>query len=171
MAILDLNALLSLAQLTPRKRLAGLDVGEKTIGISVCDALWRIATPVKTMSVQPFAPAKKRYRAVQELLDFIKEYDIVAFVVGLPLNMNGSFGPQAQKVQQFIEELTPLLPADFCFWDERLSTMAVTRTLLEADMSRKKRKEVVDKLAASFILQGALDYLKNSVPPPSTETI
>jgi putative Holliday junction resolvase len=132
-------------------RFLGFDVGEKTIGLSLSDANRTIASPFQTLH------RTKWKQDAEILLKIIKDYTIVGMVVGLPLNMDGSEGPRCQSIRQFVANLLTLIDLPICFWDERLSTMAVTRTLLEADLSRVKRKKVVDKMAAAYILQGLLD--------------
>lgn len=134
-----------------KNRLLGMDVGDKTVGLSLSDVTWIIATPHKLIK------RKLNVSDYQEIKKVVDEFSVVAFVVGLPLNMNGTVGPQAKKVQDFMEKLTQLINIPIFYWDERLSTVAVTRTLLEADVSRSRRAEVVDKMAATFILQGVLD--------------
>lgn len=134
-----------------KNRLLGMDVGDKTVGLSLSDVTWIIATPHKLIK------RKLNVSDYQEIKKVVDEFSVVAFVVGLPLNMNGTVGPQAKKVQDFMEKLTQLISIPVFYWDERLSTVAVTRTLLEADVSRSRRAEVVDKMAATFILQGVLD--------------
>jgi len=136
-------------------RLLGLDVGDKTIGLSLSDPSWIIATPFKLIKRQ------NNIRDVTEVQTIIDDYAVGALVIGLPLSLKGTEGPQAEKVRNYVEKLEAVIDIPYCFWDERLSTVAVTRTLLEADMSRKRRSEVVDKMAATFILQGVLDYFSN----------
>lgn len=135
-------------------RLMGLDVGSKTIGLSLSDITQTIASPLKTIE------RVKLSKDIEALRKCIKDYDVVGFVIGLPMNMDGSSGPRCQSVRQFTKDLTEALPLPYCFQDERMSTLAVTRTMLEADLSRKRQGEVVDKMAASYILQGCLDALK-----------
>lgn len=144
-----------LAALLPaRGALMGLDLGTKTIGLAVSDDGRRVASPLRTI-------ARTKFKAdAAELLRVAGELGIAGFVVGLPLNMDGSEGPRAQATRAFARNLAGLTELPIMFWDERLSTAAVTRTLLEADTSRKRRDEVVDKMAAAFILQGALDRLR-----------
>ncbi|MGV8948330.1 MAG: Holliday junction resolvase RuvX [Candidatus Paracaedibacter sp.] len=140
------------------RRLIGIDLGEKTIGVAISDATWRIATPLMVLQ------RTNRNADIASVLSLANQYHAVGLIVGLPINMNGSYGPQAEKMREFsrhVSELSQLLVA---LWDERLSTAAVNRTLLDADMSRKRRGEVVDKLAATYILQGALDRLRNVEP-------
>lgn len=141
------------AALPPGRRLFGLDLGTKTIGIAVSDAGLRIASPLVTIDRVKFT------RDAEALLKLAEREHVGGFVVGLPINMDGSEGPRAQATRAFVRTLRPLTPTPSIFWDERLSTAAVTRTLLEADASRRRRGEVVDKMAASFILQGFLDRL------------
>ena len=135
-------------------RLLGMDLGEKTIGLALSDVLHSIATPMETIRRGKFAAD------AETLKGLVAEHEIVALVLGLPFNMDGSEGPRCQSVRQFADNLLEKMDIPIAFWDERLSTLAVTRTLLEADMSRKRRAEVVDKMAASYILQGALDRMK-----------
>jgi len=134
-------------------RLFGLDVGEKTIGIAVSDPGLAVATPVETLRRGKFATDAETLRRM------IGERRVGGLVIGLPVNMDGSEGPRCQSVRQFAANLLARFDIPLAFWDERLSTAAVTRTLLDADMSRKRRAEVVDKMAAAYILQGALDAL------------
>ncbi|ARS25703.1 Holliday junction resolvase RuvX [Sphingomonas sp. KC8] len=133
-------------------RLAGLDVGTKTIGVAVCDAMWTIASPAELIERRKFTVDLARLR------QFVDAQSVRGLVVGLPLNMDGSDSPRTQSVRAFVRNLDPLgLP--ILLWDERWSTAAVTRTLLEADASRARRAELVDKMAAAYILQGAIDGL------------
>jgi putative holliday junction resolvase len=136
------------------KRLMALDIGTKTIGIATSDLTGQIATPRMTI-------ARKKFRDdMAELLPFAEKEGIGLFVLGLPLNMDGTEGPRCQSVRAFARNLAQHSPIPVVFWDERLSTVAVTRTMLEADLSRAKRSENVDKLAAAYILQGLLDGLR-----------
>jgi putative Holliday junction resolvase len=139
--------------LAPNARLIGLDVGEKTIGIAISDERRIIASGRETIRRTKFAKDGARLAALA-----LTE-GAGGFVLGLPLNMNGSEGPRCQSVRQFAVNLEALTEVPITFFDERLSTVAVTRTMLEADLSRKKRADVVDTLAAVYILQGALDLL------------
>ena len=134
-------------------RLLGLDIGEKTVGLAVCDPGLTVATPVETLRRGKFTADAEKLRRL------IAERKIGGLVIGLPVNMDGSEGRRCQSVRQFAANLLGFVDLPIAFWDERLSTVAVTRTLLEADMSRKRRAEVVDKMAAAYILQGALDAL------------
>ncbi len=133
-------------------RLIGLDVGTKTIGLALCDAGWSIASPAHTISRSKFTKDKAT------LADFIGQQQVRGIVVGLPLNLDGSESPRSQSSRAFARNLADLRLPIF-LWDERWSTQAVTRTLIEADASRARRGELVDKLAASYILQGAIDAL------------
>ena len=133
-------------------RLLGLDVGTKTIGLALCDAGWTIATPAELIRRGKFSADLERLRALAEA------QQVKGLVVGLPLNLDGSESPRTQSVRAFARNLAPLaLPV--LLWDERWSTQAVTRTLLDADASRARRAALVDKMAAAYILQGALDAL------------
>lgn len=136
------------------ERLLGLDIGTKTIGVALSDVMRSVATPSHTIKRTKFS------QNAAELLAMCEENNVGGFVLGLPLNMNGTEGPRAQSTRAFARNLAGLTDLPIAFWDERLSTAAVTRTLLEADASRQKREEVVDKLAAAYILQGALDRLR-----------
>ncbi len=139
-------------------RLLGLDVGTKTIGLAISDTTLSVATPVETVKRSKFAQDAERLKGI------IAERAVGGLVIGLPVNMDGSEGPRCQSVRQFARNLAGAgidLPA--AFWDERLSTAAVQRVMIEdADMSRKRRAEVVDKAAAAWILQGALDALRDT---------
>ena len=133
-------------------RLIGLDVGTKTIGIALCDAGWTIATAAELIRRSKFAADLERLKSR------IAAQDAKGVVVGLPLNLDGSESPRTQSIRAFARNLEPLgLP--ILLWDERWSTQAVTRTLLDADASRARRAELVDKMAAAYILQGAIDAL------------
>lgn len=132
-------------------RILGLDVGDKYIGVAVSDGLGLTAQGVKTI---------KRDNYGKELMTIIEEYEVGSIVVGLPKMLNGSIGLQGEKVLKFVEELRALSGLPISMWDERLSTVATERILLEADMSRKKRKTIRDKISAVIILQGYLDSLK-----------
>lgn len=150
MAVVELDRL----TLAPDARLLGLDLGEKTIGLALSDRLLMVATPMETLKRGKFAADAARLDII------ISEHGIGGLVVGLPLNMDGSDGPSAQSARAFGRNWVNRSALPLIFWDERLSTMAVTRTLLDADASRKRRGEVVDKMAAAYILQGALDRLR-----------
>ena len=133
-------------------RLLGLDVGTKTIGLALCDSGWTIATPAELLRRGKFAADLEKLRTLAEA------QAVKGLVVGLPLNLDGTDSPRTQSVRAFARNLAPLgLP--ILLWDERWSTQAVTRTLLDADASRARRAELVDKMAAAYILQGAIDAL------------
>ena len=140
-------------RLPPRGSLLGLDVGTKTIGVATSDADRRLATGVETIARKTFTTDAQR------LLALAKERNCAGFVLGLPLNMDGSEGPRAQSVRAFARNLAKLTDLPIALWDERLSTAAVERELIAADVSRRKRAAVIDEHAAIFILQGALDRL------------
>ena len=152
MAVVDLAALKP--ALAPRTRLLGFDLGEKTIGLALSDTLLTVATPLATLKRGKFS-----VDAVA-LESLINTHGVGGLVIGLPLNMDGTDGPSAQSARAFGRNFANRSPLPIVFWDERLSTAAVTRTLLDADASRKRRSEVVDKMAAAYILQGALDRLR-----------
>lgn len=143
------------SHLGPRQRILGLDVGSKTIGLALSDPALGLATPLSTIRRTKLAAD------TQALLGVIGEFQVGALVVGLPINMDGSEGPRCQSVRQFVANIEQAVDLPVTLWDERLSTAAVTRELIDADVSRKRRSQVVDKLAASFILQGALDRIQN----------
>ena len=134
--------------------LFGLDLGEKTIGVAVCDPDRRVATPVETIRRRKFAPDAER------LGELARERNVVGLIFGLPLNMDGTEGPRAQSTRAFARNLARLLPLPCAFWDERLSTAAMDRDLIALDTSRAKRAEKIDEMAATFILQGAIDRLR-----------
>src|SRR3954447_6905704 len=136
-----------------RGALVGLDLGTKTIGVTVSNPDRRLATGVETIQRKAFKQDAAR------LLAIASERTAVGFVLGLPINMDGSEGPRAQSTRAFARNLARLTDLPIGLWDERLSTVAVERDLIEADVSRKKRAEVIDQHAAAFILQGALDRL------------
>jgi putative Holliday junction resolvase len=140
-------------KLLPGQRLLGLDLGTKTIGLALSDGSRTIASPYRTIKRRKFT------QDASELLDIIGREGVGGLIIGLPINMDGSEGPRCQSSRQFARNLEQKTDVPMAFWDERLSTAAVTRTLLEADASRKRRAEVVDKMAAAYILQGVLDFL------------
>jgi len=148
-----LNAETLLTLLPPRARLMGIDLGTKTIGLAISDVERRIATPLETIQRTKFGKDAAR------MLALAGTYEIAAFVIGLPLNMDGSEGPRAQATRAFVRSFGTLDDRPFVLQDERLSTAAVTRQLIEQDASRAKRAEVVDRMAAAYILQGVLDRL------------
>lgn len=143
-----------LSALPSTGKLLGLDLGTKTIGVAISDGMRYSATPLETIKRTKFTQDAAR------LIELIAENQAVGFVIGLPLNMDGSEGPRVQSTRAFARNLAAKVSIPIVFWDERLSTSAVTRTLIEADVRRDKRAEVVDKLAASYILQGALERLR-----------
>ena len=142
----------------PHGKLAGLDVGTKTIGVAICDAGWHFAGPLETVRRTKFTQDMMTLRTIFE------REDVVGLVVGLPLSMDGSDSPRTQSTRAFARNLGPL-QMPILLWDERWSTQAVERAMIEADVSRAKRAEKVDALAAAHILQGAIDALVN-LPPP-----
>ena len=147
--LLELPALLE--RLKRDERLLGLDVGTKTIGLALSDVMRQIATPLETIRRTKFKADAER------LLAIAREQGVGGFVVGLPANLDGTEGPQAQSTRAFVRSLSALTDLPATFWDERLSTAAAERALFEADASRKRRAELIDKMAAAYILQGALD--------------
>jgi putative Holliday junction resolvase len=134
-------------------RTMGLDVGSKTVGVAVSDELGWTAQGLKTLKINE----EKNEFGFDELGEIIKEYDVGLVVVGFPKNMNGTIGPRGEASQVFASEIENRFSLPTVLWDERLTTMAAERVLLEADVSRKKRKKVIDKMAAMMILQGYLD--------------
>ncbi len=147
-AIEDLPALIGRNQ-----RLIGIDLGTKTIGLALSDVEHRLATPYDTIRRVKFT------KDVEILKGILDRFDVAALVVGLPLNMDGTEGPRVQSTRAFVRQSAPLLGRPAAFWDERLSTAAVTRSLIAQNASRARRQEVVDRMAAAYILQGALDRL------------
>ena len=145
-----------IANLPAAGKLLGLDLGTKTIGVAISDGMRYSATPLETIKRSKFTADAAR------LLELIADNAAVGIVLGLPLNMDGSEGPRVQSTRAFARSLAQKTDLPLVFWDERLSTSAVTRMLIEADTRRDKRAEVVDKLAASYILQGLLDRLRIS---------
>jgi len=151
MAVSDFAGL----NLAPGQRLLGLDLGEKTIGLALSDTTLSVATPLETLKRGKFAADAARLDII------IRAQGVGGLVVGLPLNMDGSDGPSAQSARAFGRNWVNHSPLPVVFQDERLSTSAVTRTLIEADASRKRRAELVDKMAAAYILQNALERLRS----------
>jgi putative Holliday junction resolvase len=137
-----------------RQRLIGVDLGSKTIGLALSDVERRIATPLETIRRTKFTTDAARLIALAD------QFDVAALVIGLPLNMDGSEGARVQATRAFVRNLGALISRPFVYWDERLSTAAVTRSLIAQDASRARRAEVVDRMAAAYILQGALDRLR-----------
>lgn len=139
--------------LPPTTALMGLDLGTKTIGVAVSDTFRSVSTPLETVRRKKFSVDAAR------LLELISERNIAGVVLGLPFNMDGSEGPRCQSTRAFARNLARLTDVPITYWDERLSTVAAERALLEADTSRKRRSEVIDHVAAGYILQGVLDRL------------
>jgi putative holliday junction resolvase len=139
--------------LPPNRAVVGLDLGDKTIGVALSDLRRQVATPVEVIRREKFTLDAGR------LLALLEARGAVGIVLGLPLNMDGTAGPRVQATQAFARNLEKLTALPICYWDERLSTVAAERALLEADTSRKRRKEVIDQVAAGYILQGALDRM------------
>lgn len=152
MSIIQLESLPDV--LPPGSRLLGLDLGEKTIGLALSDTLLTVATPMETLKRGKFSADAQKLDAI------ITTQGVGGLIIGHPLNMDGSAGPSAQSARAFARNFAARSELAIVLIDERLSTAAVTRTLLEADTSRKRRAEVVDKMAAAYILQGALDRLR-----------
>ncbi|MCY1668360.1 Holliday junction resolvase RuvX [Rhizobium sp. SL86] len=151
MATLTIEELAAVLQ--PGQAIAGLDLGTKTIGLAMSDLGRRFASP------RPVIKRVKFTMDAEVLLEFAAREKVAAFVIGLPMNMDGSAGPRVQATRAFVRTMGEKTEIPFVFWDERLSTVAAERALLEMDVSRAKRKERIDSAAASFILQGALDRL------------
>ena len=151
MTVCKLEDLRSIVQ--QGRTLAGLDLGTKTIGVAVSDLGWRLAVPKLTVARSKFT------KDMETLLKAAKTLEVGAFVIGLPLNMDGSEGPRAQATRSFVRNAERLTAMPFVFQDERLSTVAAERALIDMDVSRAKRDERIDAAAAAFILQGALDRL------------
>jgi putative Holliday junction resolvase len=151
---LDLIDADNLSTLPPGGKLLGLDLGTRTIGVAISDGMRYSATPLETIRRTKFTADAAR------IAELIAENAAVGIVLGLPLNMDGREGPRAQSTRAFARNLAGKIDIPIVFWDERLSTSAVTRTLIEADVRRERRAEVIDKLAASYILQGALERLR-----------
>ena len=143
------------AALPPMRALAGLDLGDKTIGIAVSDVMRTVASPLETIRRRKFTLDAER------LAEIVAERQIAGLVLGLPRNMDGSEGPRCQKTRAFARNYARAHDIEIAFWDERLSTVAAERALLEADTTRKRRAEVIDHVAAGYILQGALDRLRH----------
>lgn len=141
------------AAIPPMRAIAGLDLGTATIGVAVSDRLLSVATPLETIRRRKFTADAGR------LLEIADAREIGGFILGLPYNMDGSEGPRCQSTRAFARNLERLSDLPIGFWDERLSTVAATRALLEADTSRKRRGQVIDHVAAGYILQGALDRM------------
>lgn len=137
-----------------RQRFLGLDIGTKTVGLSISDGDYKVASPLETLNRTKFRDDAQR------LLAIVDNRNVGGFIAGLPISLDGTEGPRCQSVRQFAENLLAIRDLPFAFWDERMSTAAMQRFLIgEVDMTRKRRGEVIDKLAATYILQGALDFL------------
>jgi putative Holliday junction resolvase len=145
-------------RLAPEARLLGLDLGTKTIGMAFSDVTRSVATPYRTLQRTKFTNDAEAIAAA------IAENGVGAIVLGLPINLNGSEGPRAQSTRAFARNLAARVAVPIVLWDERLSTQAVERHLIEAGASRKRRSEIIDRMAAAYILQGALDRLKRLGP-------
>ncbi|WP_105371882.1 Holliday junction resolvase RuvX [Neorhizobium huautlense] len=141
--------------LEPAQAIAGIDLGTKTIGLAMSDIGRRFASP------RPVIRRVKFTKDAELMLNFAEKEKVAAFIIGLPVNMDGSSGPRVQATRAFVRSMGEKTPIPFVFWDERLSTVAAERALLEMDVSRAKRAERIDSAAASFILQGALDRLSS----------
>ena len=133
-------------------RILGLDIGEKRIGVAISDELYFCAIGVDVLE------RKNNGEDIYKIADIVSRYNVVKIVVGLPKNMDGSVGPSGEEVKKYVNKLQNALEVEVDFWDERLSTVAAEKTLIEADISRKKRKKVIDKMAAVFILKNYLDF-------------
>jgi putative Holliday junction resolvase len=149
MAIVALDALKT--GLARGQRLLGLDVGSKTVGLALSDTTLTIASPLETIRRAKFTADAER------LVTLVGEHHVGGLVIGLPVSMDGSEGPRCQSTRDFAANLLEKMDIPIAFWDERLSTAAVERMMIEADLSRRRRGQLVDKLAAAYILQGALD--------------
>ncbi|MCW9033671.1 MAG: Holliday junction resolvase RuvX [Rhodospirillales bacterium] len=150
MAVVEITELMN--NLKMGQRLLGLDLGGKTIGLALSDVMRSIATPFQTIRRTKFKTD------AQTLIDLIETHDVGGLVLGLPLSMDGSEGPRCQSTRTFARNLLEKIDIPIALWDERLSSAAVERILInDVDMTRKRRKEVIDKAAAAYILQGALD--------------
>lgn len=134
-------------------RILGLDVGQRTIGVAVCDPLGFTAQGLTTIR------RTNKEKDIEEIRKFCNEYNVEVIVIGLPKNMNGTIGPSGEIIMAFGKLIEEELSIEIKFWDERLTTVAATKAMLEADLSRNKRKKIVDKVAATYILQGYLDLL------------
>jgi putative holliday junction resolvase len=156
MAIIDLMKMK--AHLAPRRRLLGLDVGTKTVGLAVSDSALSVASPLETLKRGKFATDAARLREVAA------DREIGGLVIGLPVSMDGTEGPRCQSVRQFAANLLAVIDLPLAFWDERFSTIGAERPLRDAEMSHRRRAAVIDKMAAAYILQGALDRLRNDEP-------
>ena len=141
------------AKLQTGQRLLGIDPGTKTIGLALSDTLLIVATPMETIRRTKFKID------IVRIMEIVEQENVGGLVIGWPMNMDGTEGPRCQSVRAFADNIAAKLPLPQALWDERLSTAAVERTLIEADSSRARRKQVIDKMAAAYILQGALHAL------------
>ena len=146
--------------MAPGGRLMGLDVGTRTIGLAISDTRRVIATPLETIRRRRF------HEDMQRLFALADAHDVGGLVIGLPLTLAGGEGPRTQSVRQFARNLLAARDVPICFWDERLSTAAVTREMITHDMTRKRRAQIVDRVAAAYILQGFLDFLGRNPASP-----
>jgi putative Holliday junction resolvase len=157
MAVIDIVAMK--AALAPGGRLFGLDIGSKTIGIAVSDSALKVASPLTVL------PRVKFAADMAKLKGLIAERSVGGLVLGLPIGLDGREGPRSQSVRQFAANLLGMIDLPLAFWDERFSTLGAERPMKEAEMSHRRRGELIDKLAAAYILQGALDRIAASDPP------
>ena len=141
--------------LESKKRLIGIDLGTKTIGLAISDPSMTIASPLETIN------RKKIKTDLQRIQKLVDEFEVHGIILGYPINMNYTVGPRTQSTISFAHEMEKVIAIPIILWDERLSTLAAEKVLIDADLSRKKRKQVIDKMAATYILQGALDRLRN----------
>tara|TARA_Y100000591_G_scaffold331106_1_gene364004 strand:+ start:6964 stop:7437 length:474 start_codon:yes stop_codon:yes gene_type:complete len=141
--------------LESKKRLIGIDLGTKTIGLAISDPSMTIASPLETIN------RKKIKIDLQRIQKLVDEFEVHGIILGYPINMNYTVGPRTQSTISFAHEMEKVIAIPIILWDERLSTLAAEKVLIDADLSRKKRKQVIDKMAATYILQGALDRLRN----------
>jgi putative Holliday junction resolvase len=158
MAIIDVMNLRP--ALAAKARLLGIDVGSKTLGLAISDSALTVASPLLTLKRGKFAADAEKLRGIME------ERDVGGLVIGLPVAMDGGEGPRCQSVRQFAANLLAVIDLPLAFWDERFSTIGAERPLREAEMSHRRRAEVIDKMAAAYILQGALDRLRNAALQP-----
>jgi putative Holliday junction resolvase len=145
------------------RRFMGLDVGTKTVGLALSDTRLTIASPLETIRRARFRDDAARLR------ELTLKHDVAGLVVGLPIAMDGTEGPRCQSVRQFARNLLEIFDMPIAFWDERMSTAAVQREMIAADLTRKRRAEIVDRAAAAYILQGFLDYLANVAARPTAK--
>ncbi len=145
--------------LKPTQPLIGVDLGDKTLGIAISDTRRKIATALKTIRRTAFL------KDVNELINLIEEFDVGGIIMGMPYHMNGSEGDRCKITRDFVRRFSDMCEVPVVLWDERCTTKAVTQLFLEGDLSRSKRAKIVDKVAASFMLQGTLDYLSDTSAP------